>query len=262
MYIKARMGQRFVSMLIDGLIVCLLAAVTYASIIIGLGINKVEFENDITPALVEPVLAYVEDTYKVKLDKIDENVYFLIAEGTNEQHFYDFFAQNYPDIDANLYVGFYQDCVYYSDMIIQYTAKTLIAFLGSLLAVFIIYFDILGYLWRRQTIGRWLTGIKVINLDGISPSILRLFLRDVLGFFLFNILNIFFMAPLILNIVLLSSENRMSVGDSLAKVIVVNCDSAGNPIAANDIKYSGNQNDSGDVTNVIIVDKRDSDTHE
>ena len=128
MYIKARMGQRFVSMLIDGLIVCLLAAVTYASIIIGLGINKVEFENDITPALVEPVLAYVEDTYKVKLDKIDENVYFLIAEGTNEQHFYDFFAQNYPDIDANLYVGFYQDCVYYSDMIIQYTAKTLIAF--------------------------------------------------------------------------------------------------------------------------------------
>jgi len=110
---------------------------------------------------------------------------------------------------------------YYSVM-----ARLVVFYLLFALLEMFLYFVILPRYWSHQTIGRLFTKTKVITMDGEPLSIPTLLRREIVGGYLFSILNICCGAALIVNLVLVLGRN-MTAGDMFAQTLFVRFDEKG-----------------------------------
>lgn len=97
------------------------------------------------------------------------------------------------------------------------------------LILFILYFVVLAHLWKKQTVGRALLHLQVVDKIEEKPTILQLILREIVGGFL--ILNIFSFTIIILVLYWYYSVNRgITISDMIAKTRLIDTDSYSNDL--------------------------------
>ena len=230
-YKKATLGSRFLAIFIDLIILGILASILTTIITMAAKIEAPEFKPNFSENVENFLVDFVNenDELAIQIDEFGEEVVIYIA--TFE---YDDLIEYAASISGSPTVSeikvAYSYCQNYYKEATTTTIKQLAITLAVTFVLFIIYYPIIGALWRRQTIGRFIAGIKVIDSTGYSPTFSKLIVRDVIGFYLFNLLNFCCFVPLIVNIVLLAGAERCSVGDKMSNTIVVCVDRYGNPI--------------------------------
>ena len=125
------------------------------------------------------------------------------------------------NIGCNIFLNYYESCIEYNKAYTRYIANFMIISALSFLVVFVLYFDVLGYYYKKQTFGRQICKIKVVKTDGSKPSFYILIVRDVIGFALFNLLNICMFVPLIINTLNMMGKDQTSLADNMTKTMVV-----------------------------------------
>jgi uncharacterized RDD family membrane protein YckC len=91
---------------------------------------------------------------------------------------------------------------------------------GAVITILTItYFLVLPLLWKKQTIGRFLTRIAIVKEDGSSIDFQTLFVREVVGRMLPSLMS--FGLSLISEAYLISRQGRTSFSDALARTKVV-----------------------------------------
>ena len=89
---------------------------------------------------------------------------------------------------------------------------------GIMLVLYVIYLVVLPCFWSKQTVGRMIFGVKVVNVDLKKPKLSNLLLREILaGFLIYNLLSYIF---LIINAVVTISNGR-SIADKIGKTYLV-----------------------------------------
>lgn len=105
---------------------------------------------------------------------------------------------------------------FYNSMMLGMTIIMII----SIVFVFI-YFTIIPYKFKNyQTLGRYVTNLRVVDEEFYLPNFKKIFLRDFVGYILIFILNLFGIG-LIINLTLLLVKNR-TLGDIMAKTKLIN----------------------------------------
>lgn len=86
--------------------------------------------------------------------------------------------------------------------ILSEVLKNLFMILGIIIAVqipvYCLYLVVLPHFWKKQTIGRMATHVRVIAKDGTEAKVYQLLLRELIGgLLLLNLLSGFFVIPLL-----------------------------------------------------------------
>ncbi len=119
-------------------------------------------------------------------------------------------------IQSNEYLSFYAS---YRNALFS-LAGIIILIITSIV---FIYMVILPYFWDKQTVGRLILKVKVVNEDETKPSFLTYLIREVVGGVLINLLNVFFFVIAIINIVFISKKNY-TIGDMISKTKLIRYD--------------------------------------
>ena len=186
---KATLGQRFLALIIDTIII----------LVVGLGIifgiqkakiiERPTLDKEIPADLVEPLSDYIYFSTGVNIEKQNNNFYLIIGY-SDEASLLEFIENNsnrYGDITDQEVLIVYEKCKAFAQEYVYYYTSIVFLFTAICFAMFIIYYCVIGYLWKHQTIGRLLAGIKVITQDGQRVGLFRLILRDGVGFYLLNL---------------------------------------------------------------------------
>lgn len=113
-----------------------------------------------------------------------------------------------------------------SDITIFFNNYSTVFIISSIvtLILIILYFVVLVNIWKKQTVGRALLHLKVVDKIEEKPTISQLLLREVVGGFL--ILNIFSFTIIIPILYWYYSANRgLSISDMIAKTRLIDTDS-------------------------------------
>lgn len=234
----ASASQRFLAFVIDGIIISFFSFIV--ALLLGLIFSLEE------PILQEPsddvkseVIIYINDYLSEVLgndlleEDADINLVVTYFSAMDEEDVTSYFS-NYINYDEIL--SFYNKCIYYQEEYTKYTIYNLLVTLLSYFIIMIIYYDIIGYLWKHQTIGRLIMKIKVVTYDGSDITPTKLLLRDFVGFGLFNLLNVCCGLALIINWYKIYKQN-VSVGDAFSQTRMIRYDKA-----AQDYEKSMNNN--------------------
>ena len=102
--------------------------------------------------------------------------------------------------------------------------KSAIICLGLMSVVYIplivIYQIVLPIFWDKQTLGRWVAGVRVMSLDENKPKVASLVVRELVGGFIFNTLFIQSLVFPILNYMFSRNRGR-SLADMISKTKLV-----------------------------------------
>lgn len=105
---------------------------------------------------------------------------------------------------------------FYNSMILG----MLIILLIGLVFVFV-YFTVIPNKFKNyQTLGRYVTNLRVVDEEFYLPNFKKFFLRDFIGYVLMMVLNLFGIG-LIINLTLILIRNR-TLGDIIAKTKLIN----------------------------------------
>ena len=119
------------------------------------------------------------------------------------------------------FMTYYERCDKYFDDYSVYMRSIALIVVVAFFVIFTVYFTVLGYLWDKQTIGRSIFKIKVLTSEGQKPSYWVLLFRDLVGFALFNLLNICMFVPIIINAISITGKEQSSIGDIMSKTMMV-----------------------------------------
>lgn len=226
----ANPSQRFVAFLIDTIIIGFVTFLLSLLISVIFKIHEPvldEFDTDVKPVLVEIVNDKLKSSAvatRVTIDTTNEEIAVYINLLTNDEDIKTKCMGLDPNL-ANKVINSVEDCRNYITLTTKYTlTSSLVSFL-SYLIIMVLYYDILGYYWSKQTVGRMIMKIKVVSLESEAPTMGSLVLRDLVGFGLFNILNICCFIALIINIIYISKDH-ISVGDRLSSTRMIRYDEA------------------------------------
>ena len=147
-------------------------------------------------------------------------VYYLVDDETVKKT-----CARYDSDFSSRIINSVEDCRSYASASMKYTLTSSIVSFLSYLIIIVLYYDILGYYWSKQTVGRMLMKIKVESLEGKDPTMGTLVLRDLVGFGLYNILNICCFIAFIINVIYITRDH-ISVGDRLSLTRMVRYDEA------------------------------------
>lgn len=210
---KASGAQRFVAFLVDSIILAIVTSLISALLCLAFGLKSpevVELSSDERERVIGYIAKetnYSKDTL-LELDDKSILVYASLLDDTK-----------YNDSAVTKAKQWYKEYT-------SYSIKSSVTSLIVSIILFISYYDILGYYWSKQTVGRMLLKIKVVNYDGTDSKASTLVLRDFVGFELINLLNICCFIPLIINIVLICGKDHASIGDKLSYTQMIAYDDA------------------------------------
>ena len=222
-------SQRFVAFLIDTIIIGFVTFLLSLLLLVVFRVKEPQFEKidpHVKPLLVEMINNKLSPTGNSNLttDITDEQValyvYYLVDDETVKKT-----CARYDSDFSSRIINSVEDCRSYASASMKYTLTSSIVSFLSYLIIIVLYYDILGYYWSKQTVGRMLMKIKVESLEGKDPTMGTLVLRDLAGFGLYNILNICCFIALIINIIYITRDN-ISVGDRLSLTRMVRYDEA------------------------------------
>lgn len=223
---KANGAQRFVAFLIDSILLAIVTSIVCSLIFLIFNLKSPAMITMPTDEKKDELIEYLVKETNLPRDNF---------EGLDDRTFVIYVAA----LDATKYNDSFvhEAHQWYSDYV-SYSLKTSITALIVYLIFFVAYYDILGYYWSKQTIGRMLMKIKVVTDGNDKAKCSTLILRDLVGFELINILNICCCIPLIVNIVLICGKDHTSIGDKLSYTQMItyensmktNTDSFGNHI--------------------------------
>lgn len=225
----ANPSQRFVAFLIDTIIIGFVTFLLSLLLLVVFRVKEPQFEKidpHVKPVLVEMINNKLSPTGNSNLttDINDEQValyvYYLVDDETVKNT-----CARYDSDFSSMVINSVEDCRSYASASMKYTLTSSIVSFLSYLIIIVLYYDILGYYWSKQTVGRMLMKIKVESLEGKDPTMGTLVLRDLVGFGLYNILNICCFIALIINIIYITRDN-ISVGDRLSSTRMVRYDEA------------------------------------
>lgn len=219
----ASASQRFLAFVIDGIIISFFAYIL--ALLLGLVFS---FEEPTMPTVNEDIKVQVIDCiketsgYELVDETSDDSLIITYFGAIEEDDIMSYFSSytNYDEI-----YSFYTKCVAYEEEYLKYSIYNLLVTLLSYFIIMIIYYDIIGYLWKYQTVGRFIMKIKVVTYDGTNLTPTKLLLRDVVGFGLFNLLNVCCGLALIINWYKIYKQN-VSVGDAFSQTRMIRYDKA------------------------------------
>lgn len=223
-------SQRFVAFLIDSII---MGFVVYLLSLLLCVIFQVKepvlepFDSDVKPVLIEIVNDKLKtnniNSITISADSMDEEiaVYVNLVTDSDVKNK----CSSLDDDLARRVINSVSDAKAYASETTRYSLVSTILSYISYLIVIILYYDVLGYYWSKQTVGRMLMKIKLVNMDGDSPSMGALIVRDVVGFGLYNLLNVCCFIALIINAIYII-KSHISVGDRLSSTRMVRYDEA------------------------------------
>lgn len=249
---KAAAGQRFVALLIDAIILFVASLLVSKAIIEVSGLEEPDFEYDCSEEVKDATIDYLNDYYSgfsLKFDDYEIDELALVYGSADENKVKDFINDKYPGIYDEVF-DFYTYCVDYSKDCLHYNTSTRMIGVGVSLFLFVIYYCVIGYCWNKQTVGRLAMKIKLVSMDGEKPTVGKLLLRDFLGFYLFNCLNVCCFAPIIINAIFVCGRDALSVGDRLSGLLMVNYDDNDNII---------NDNGDGTIHHDNVIDEVNDD---
>ena len=129
-----------------------------------------------------------------------------------------------------------------------------------------LYYIVLPFVWSKQTVGRFFTKTRVVSLDKEKTSFGQLTLRELVGGYLFYLLNVCCGVTFFVNFILVLTRNA-TVGDLISKTTLVRLDEPGieNPLENNNstdndeydelARRYGTQN--SHVDEEIVIDVKD-----
>jgi uncharacterized RDD family membrane protein YckC len=241
--VKASTLQRFGAFLIDLAIIIFV----YSIIIrfVNVNIKIPEMGEEVINAMSDNLKAFYlkePSTFPLRIFSADQNI-----------------ASDYQSwILSSEYLNFYAS---YRNAIFSLAGIIILIITGLVF----IYMVVLPYFWDKQTLGRLLLKVKVVNEDDTKPSFLTYLVREVIGGVLINLLNVFFFVIAIINIVFISKKNY-TIGDMISKTKLIRYDEEGQKIkernADNDgdiLKADTNENkiESNVEEYEIIIDPED-----
>lgn len=97
----------------------------------------------------------------------------------------------------------------------------IIIILASLIG-FILYYDVFGYFSKKQTIGRRIMSIALVDNSGKNVKAAQLFFRDFIGFYLTRPLNLLFGITTIINLILFVNHKK-TFGDIISNTKMIKC---------------------------------------
>lgn len=223
----AKPGQRIMACLIDTFI--LFAFVTIISTLINMACKltppeTVSLPNDELKEVIKDRLSSNETLKQYGISITDENIssYVLLYK---ESEWVDYLSENSKESLSYELSQYYSACVNYEEKYDDYTYKTGTIAIGVFLFLVVIYYNVIGYYWSKQTVGRYIMKIKVVDRSFNRASFSRSLLRDFIGFGVLNVLNaILMLAPLIINAVLLFGKDGLTIGDRISKTVMIRLD--------------------------------------
>lgn len=87
------------------------------------------------------------------------------------------------------------------------------------IVLFSAYYCVLGYFWSKQTVGRMLLKIRVVDYDDEKPTLGALFLRDLVGWYLIS--SLCCGIPVIINIFMICGQSGQSIGDQISRTKMI-----------------------------------------
>lgn len=273
----ANPSQRFVAFLIDTIIIGFVTFLLSLLLSLVFRVKEPQFEEidpHVKPVLVEMInnkLSPAGDSNLVTADVTDEQVALYVYYLVDDENVKNTCARYNSDF-SNKVINSVEDCRNYASASMKYTLTSSIISFLSYLIIIVLYYDVLGYYWSKQTVGRMIMKIKVVNLESESPTMGMLVLRDLVGFGLYNILNICCFIALIINIIFISKD-RISVGDRLSSTRMVRYDEAAlnqenekeySPYTNSNFYENSNQTNSNDeeIKDAEIVDDTSDDNYD
>ena len=247
---SATAGQRFVAFLVDTIILTIVTSLLSAFILLICHVKSpdmIKMPDDATKARICEYISKEVGLDSKTIDELDDT-YFLIYTALLDE-------SKYPD---EVYI---KEANEWFDEYSSYTLKSSITTIVVMTILFIAYYDILGYYWSKQTVGRMLMKIKVTDDSGKTPKITTLILRDFVGYELISILNICCCIPLIINIVLICGQGKASIGDKLSYTRMICYGNSNNDSFDNRIENefnSFNQNDEN-IKDAEVVNDEEND---
>lgn len=223
--LKAKIGPRLLALLIDLIIVFVLT--TFVAVIGNMTFDLTEPEDielKVTETERELIIDKIDNDAKLNnlsREHIENNLSTYVIRYEKEE-----WIDYLDDVEqsANLqkiFINYYDGCIVYNEQYNEYINDFGLLSWISFLIAFILYFDVLGYYYKNQTFGRKVCKIKVVKTDGSKPSFYTLLVRDVVGFLLFNILNICMFVPLIVNTLNIMGKDQTTLADNMTKTMVV-----------------------------------------
>ena len=196
----ATLSQRFVSFIIDILLIAFVVSIALA-IAKGLAPERPSFP---TSAMSETLL----DFYNKNTSNFSNRVMIAYLQGD---------TQIYED-----YKAFVQSSEYiaYSQEMSRINALITIPAIATGIVSVFIYLCIIPVYWSKQTVGRWFMKIKVIRRDIQTPTFLQFLLREFIGETVTVFSNAFLALGIILNSVFITSRH-LSIADMVSSTVVV-----------------------------------------
>ena len=255
-------SQRFVAFLIDSIIVGFVSYLLTLLLMFTFRVKEpvlAKFDSDVKTVLVDIVndkLSSVNVSTRVTLQTDNESIaiYIGITEDIDIKN-------GCSGLDSELstkVINTVADIRTYISQSSRYNVvSSVISFISMLIIVFL-YYDVIGYYWSSQTVGRMLFKLKVVDMKGNPPSMPILALRDVVGFALFNLLNVCCGLALILNIIFILRDH-VSVGDRLSSTRMVRIDEVCSEEEEDFPKFKKFENNNYDFENVDDAEIVDDD---
>lgn len=114
---------------------------------------------------------------------------------------------------------------FYADYTSALYTVALISILSIIIIVFL-YMVLLPKFWNKQTVGRMLMKVKVVNQFGENASFKQLLVREEICGVFRALFDFFFFAPLIINITLIYGK-QASIGDLVTSTLLIRYDEEG-----------------------------------
>ena len=224
--VKAKLGRRLLALLIDLTLVIVVTTLlaSLSNMIFKLNAPEDVELKGVTETQREIIIDKLETNSNLELvsrEKLDRDLSTYVISFTKDEWLQYLDEEEQPSSFVLIFNNYYDNCVVYNKAYTKYLANFMLITFASFLIVFIIYYDVVGYYWHKQTLGRLLCKIKVVKTDGSAPSFYTLFVRDVVGFALFNVLNICMLVPVIINTLNITGKDQTSLADNMTKTMVV-----------------------------------------
>ena len=100
------------------------------------------------------------------------------------------------------------------------TITAMLFTLGAIV-IYFVYFIFLPMVWKKQTIGRWISKVKVVKLNGSKLSFGTLLIREFLGKLFLGIMS--FGIVWIISIIMMEIATvKRTIHDRMANTLMVN----------------------------------------
>lgn len=87
---------------------------------------------------------------------------------------------------------------------------------------FVLYYDVFGYFSKKQTIGRRIMNIALVDDSGRNVKAAQLFFRNFIGFYLVRPLNLLFGITTFINFILFVNHKK-TFGDIISNTKMIKC---------------------------------------